>query len=68
MLSDKRNACPTSHSGGHNNPMTGKWQLAINAIEYLRSSARFYLTGMQGIYPVTNFMEMEEVVFNKSEE
>ncbi len=28
------------------------------------SSARFYLTGVQGNYPVTNFMEMEELNFN----
>ncbi len=28
------------------------------------SSARFYVTGVQGIYRVTNFMEMEEVNFN----
>ena len=52
----------------HNNPCTGKWQLAVNAIEYIDSSARFYLTGVQGIYPFTNFMEMEEVDFNKSTE
>ena len=48
----------------HNNPCTGKWQLAINSVEYLHSSAKFYLTGEQGIYPVTNFMEMEDVAFN----
>ena len=52
----------------HNNPCTGKWQLAVNAIEYIHSSARFYLTGVQGIYPISNFMEMEEVDFNKSKE
>ena len=52
----------------HNNPCTGKWQLAVYAIEYIHSSARFYLTGVQDIYPVTNFMEMEEVDFNKSTE
>ena len=52
----------------HNNPCTGKWQLAANAIEYIHSSAKFYLTGVQGIYPVTNFMEMEEVNFNLSKE
>jgi REP element-mobilizing transposase RayT len=52
----------------HHNPCTGKWQLAVNAIEYIHSCARFYLTGVQGIYPVTNFMEMEEVDFNKSKE
>ena len=52
----------------HNNPFTGKWKLSVNAIEYIHSSARFYLTGVKGIYPVTNFMEMEEVNFNKSKE
>ena len=52
----------------HNNPCTGKWQLATNPIEYIHSSAKFYLTGVQSIYPVTNFMEMEEVNFNFSKE
>jgi REP element-mobilizing transposase RayT len=52
----------------HINPCTGKWQLAANPIEYIHSSAKFYLTGVQGIYPVTNFLEMEEVNFNLSEE
>ena len=52
----------------HNNPCTNKWQLAANPIEYIHSSAKFYLTGVQGIYPVTNFMEMEEVNFNLSKE
>jgi REP element-mobilizing transposase RayT len=50
----------------HNNPCTGKWQLAANPIDYIHSSAKFYLTGVQGIYPVTNFMEMEEVNFSFS--
>ena len=49
----------------HNNPCSGKWQLALNPIEYVHSSARFYLAGQSGIYPTTNFMEMEEVVFNE---
>jgi hypothetical protein len=50
----------------HNNPCTGKWQLAANPIDYIQSSVKFYLTGGQGIYPVTNFREMEEVNFNFS--
>ena len=50
----------------HNNPCVGKWQLSINPIEYLHSSAKFYLTGEQGVYAVTNFMEMEEIDFNES--
>lgn len=34
-------------------------------VEYVHSSAEFYLTGEQGFYPLTNFMEMEEVDFNR---
>ena len=52
----------------HNNPCTGKWQLAANPIIYIHSSAKFYLTGVQGIYPVTNFMEVGEVNFNLGKE
>ncbi len=47
----------------HNNPCVGKWQLADNPIEYLHSSAKYYLTGEQGVYPVTNIMEMLDVDF-----
>lgn len=32
----------------HNNPCTGKWQLAIHSIKYPHSSAKFYLNGVQG--------------------
>lgn len=42
--------------------------MAANPIEYIHSPAKFYLTGVQGIYPVTNFMEMEEVNFNLSKD
>ena len=48
----------------HNNPCVGKWQLAANAIAYLHSSAKYYLTGEQGVYAVTNFMEMLDVGFD----
>ena len=48
----------------HNNSRIGKWQLAAYPIEYLHCLAIFYLTGVQGIYPVTNFMQMEKVNFN----
>ena len=36
----------------HNNPCTGKWPLGANPMEYIHSSAKFYLTGLQGIYQV----------------
>jgi hypothetical protein len=49
----------------HNNPCAGKWQLAINAIEYPHSSAKFYLTGEQGLYAVLNFRELNDLDFNR---
>ena len=50
----------------HNNPCNGKWNLAVNPYLYLHSSAKFYITGEQGIYPVTNFMELEDVDLSSS--
>lgn len=47
----------------HDNPCKGKWNLCASPAEYLHSSARFYIEGVQDIYPVTNFMEMEDVIF-----
>lgn len=45
----------------HNNPFTGKWNRSINAAEYVHSSARFYLSGTQGIYSVLNFMDLKDI-------
>lgn len=45
----------------HHNPCAGKWKLVENAFEYPHSSAKFYLTGEQGIYPVTNYMNLEDI-------
>ena len=33
----------------HNHPCSGKWQLANNPIEYIHSSARFYLTSRRAM-------------------
>ena len=52
----------------HNNPFTGKWQLSVNAIEYLHSSAKFYIYGEQGIYPVLNFRELDDLNLSSSPE
>jgi hypothetical protein len=49
----------------HNNLCRGKWKLAENPSEYLHSSAKYYLTGNQGIYPVTDFMELEDIDLSK---
>ncbi len=45
----------------HNNPFTGKWQLSVNAVEYAHSSAKFYILGEQGVYPVLNFRELDDI-------
>jgi REP element-mobilizing transposase RayT len=44
----------------HDNPCRGKWRLAESPVDYIHSSARYYITCEQGIYPVTNFMELED--------
>ena len=42
----------------HANPCTGKWNLCVNPIDYVHSSAKFYATGEQGIYLVTGYKEL----------
>lgn len=49
----------------HNNPCAGKWQLSVNAIEYVHSSTEYYLTGEPGLYEVVNFMEMEDMDYKE---
>jgi hypothetical protein len=48
----------------HNNPFTGKWQLSLNANDYIHSSAKFYNCGEQGIYPVLNFKDLNDIDLN----
>lgn len=36
----------------HDNPCRGKWNLTESPVDYVHSSARFYLTGEQGAYEV----------------
>jgi len=38
----------------HDNPCVGKWRLVESPVDYWHSSAKFYITGEQGIYPITN--------------
>jgi REP element-mobilizing transposase RayT len=45
----------------HNNPCVKKWQLADNPADYPHSSANYYNTGTQGIYPVTNYMALQDI-------
>ena len=49
----------------HNNPFAGKWQLCVIAMGYLHSSAKFYITGEQGIYRVLNFRELDDLNLNR---
>lgn len=45
----------------HANPCKGKWMLSSNFEEYPYSSAFFYLTGIQGLFPVDNIELMKDV-------
>ncbi len=49
----------------HNNPCRGKWNMCNSPDEYIHSSAKFYATGNQGVYTVTNVREMEDTVLVK---
>jgi hypothetical protein len=52
----------------HNNPCKGKWNLAPSPKQYKHSSAHFYLADEQGYYPVTSYMELKDVDFDKTGE
>ena len=45
----------------HSNPCKGKWHLADEYWQYEHSSAFFYVTGRQGVYPVTHYGDLEDV-------
>lgn len=47
------------------NPCSGKWSLAASPIKYIHSAAYFYITGVQGVYPVLNYRKVVDMVFNK---
>ena len=49
----------------HCNPCRGRWALVENPADYTHSSAAFYITGVQGIYPVTNFMDLLDIDLTK---
>ena len=49
----------------HKNPCSGKWNLALSPVAYVHSSAQYYTEGVNGIYTVTNFKELEDINFTK---
>ena len=57
--------CPSERlwPGGHDNPCTGKWNLWASPVDYPHPSAKFYIEGLHASCSVTNFMEIDDVVF-----
>ena len=49
----------------HNNPCKGKWSLCSSPVDYVHSSAKFYLTGEQGIYEVTGYAQLNDIDLTK---
>ncbi|MDZ4714085.1 MAG: hypothetical protein SH819_01330 [Cytophagales bacterium] len=45
----------------HLNPIKGKWRLAGQYWEYPHSSAIFFVSGKQGVYPVLDIGELEDI-------
>ncbi len=50
----------------HDNPCRGKWNLAESPMDYIHSSARFYLTGEQGVYEVYHAGMLEDIDLTNS--
>ena len=46
----------------HNNPCTGRWNLAKDAMAYEHSSARYYISGRQAEYEV---VDVEKILCEK---
>ncbi len=49
----------------HSNPCKGENKLANLPEEYIHSSAKFYITGKQGIYPVTSYTLLQDIDLSK---
>jgi len=45
----------------HHNPCKSDPRLAILPEEYIHSSAKYYHTNIQGIYPVTSYMDLQDI-------
>lgn len=50
----------------HDNPCRGEWNLAKSPEDYLHSSAKYYVTGEQGVYEVTNYALLAEIDLTKA--
>ncbi len=45
----------------HDNPCQEHWKLVANPVDYIHSSANFYIDGKQGEYPLTSYSELEDI-------
>ena len=45
----------------HSNSFSGKWNLVNDPTDYVHSSAKYYIMGQQGRYPITHYMELEDI-------
>ena len=52
----------------HLNPCHGKWNLSITPEDYEHSSAKFYICEKQGVYPVTNYLVLDDLDFSNNVE
>lgn len=50
----------------HANPSRGVWNLVESPADYPHSSAKYYLFGEQGIYPVTHCGQLKDIDLTKS--
>ncbi len=48
-----------------NNPCAKKWALCASPVEYMHSSAQFYIDNTQGIYEVTSYALMQDIKLTK---
>ena len=45
----------------HENSCKDKWNLAVAPVDYKHSSAKYYITGEQGIYKVFNYCGLADI-------
>ena len=65
FIQQKLNYLPYRQAGIHWNPCKGENKIVELPEQYIHSSAKFYITGEQGIYPVTSYTELEDIDLTK---
>ena len=45
----------------HKNPISGKWKLVDDYLDYVHSSARFYDLGQEGLYKVIHYEQVDNL-------